>query len=65
MVTYVMHGGGAKERIGKRMQSHVGIAVTKQAQLIRNLDTTHHQTPPPDKTVHIKSISDPYIFHIA
>ena len=48
----------AEQRVGDRVQQHVGVAVAEQAALERNDDAAQHQRPAGDQRVHVEAVAD-------
>ena len=57
VVSDVAQGGGTQQGIAQGVDGNVGIAVSQQSALPRNIDTTQPQGPALDQAVNVKSHS--------
>ena len=58
MPAYVAHCSGAEQSVAESMERHIGIAVPEQSFVVGDIHTTYYTTPPFDKTMYVKSVSD-------
>jgi hypothetical protein len=49
----VAQAGGAEQRVDDRVGEHVGVGVTGQAGLVRDLDAAEHEPPPGGEPVRV------------
>ena len=57
MITYVAQRSRPEKSVAKSMESHVGIAVPQQSQVMRNIHAAYPQFAPGHKSVHVKSVA--------
>ena len=54
-------GGGSQQRVGDRMQQHVGVAVADKLPVVRHIDSAQPQRPAGRGAVRVFAKSDPQI----
>ena len=55
--------GRSKERVGNRVQQHIGIRVTVKTPIVRDLHSADNQTSSGHQPVHVKTMSCPQLSH--
>ena len=48
----------AEQRVADRVQQHVGVAVAREALVVRNLDAADHEPAPGDEGMHVETLAD-------
>jgi hypothetical protein len=54
----VTQAGRAKQGIGDRVQQHIGVRMTEQPLMVRNLDAAENQFATGRKGMHVESLAD-------